>query len=144
MRKPEKTGTKVGHLNKQVILRDKRTGKLYDFGDAEIRTEDKNRNKSFLMMWPQTMKSSVFEIQFLIFLLNAMRSNYVHIKNETLATKFGCSRQRIERLKQKLEKDGLLKYQPGVIFVNPNLFYRGNAAGRDNLIAEYWLFKPEA
>ena len=96
------------------------------------------------MMWPQTMKSSVFEIQFLIFLLKAMRSNYVHIKDETLAAKFGCSRQRIGRLKQKLEKDGLLKYQPGVIFVNPNLFYRGNAAGRDNLIAEYWAYKPEA
>ena len=91
----QRTGTKVAHLNKQVILRDKRTGELTDYGDAEIRTEEHNRNKSFLMLWTIGLKTEIFELRFVIWMIKAMKSNYIHVKDKQLAKIFACSRQRI-------------------------------------------------
>lgn len=141
MPKPkQRTGVKVAHLNKQVILRDKRTGELTDYGDAEIRTEERNRNKGFLMLWTQGLKTKIFELNLMIWLINAMRDNVVIIKDEQLAKKFECSRQRIGRLKQKLRKDKIIKYSPGIIFLNPNYIWRGNAYQRDRALQEYHAF----
>lgn len=138
----QKTNVRVGHLNHQIILRDKRTGELTDYGDAEIRTEEKYRNKNFVMIWPN-IKSQIFELNFLFFLIRAMESNYVHIKDEQLAKKFETTRQRIGRIKQKMKADKIIKYAPGIIFVNPQFIFRGNAYKREQAITAYYRFNEE-
>lgn len=140
----QRTGTKVAHLNHQVILRDKRTGELTDYGDAEIRTEEHLRNKGFTMLWERGLKSSVFELQFVFFLVTAMRQNFIHMTDEQLAKKFECSRQRIGRLKKQLEKDKLIKCKPGIIFLNPGFIWKGSAYQREKAETEYYNFKNEA
>ena len=138
----QKTNVKVGHLNHQIILRDKRTGELTDYGDAEIRTEERYRNKGFVMIWPR-IKSQIFELNFLFFLIRAMESNYIIMTDEQLAKKFETTRQRIGRVKQKLKKDKIIKYAPGIIFVNPDFIFRGNAYKREEITHAYYRFKPE-
>ena len=139
----QRTGTKVAHLNKQVILRDKRTGELTDYGDAEIRTEEHNRNKGFLMLWTIGLKTEIFELQFVIWMIKAMKSNYIHVKDKQHAKIFACSRQRIGRLKQKLRKDKIIKYTDGIIFLNPDYIWRGSAYGREQAQTEYAKFEEE-
>ena len=138
----QKTNVKVGHLNHQIILRDKRTGELTDYGDAEIRTEERYRNKGFVMIWPR-IKSQIFELNFLFLLIRAMESNYIIMTDEQLAKKFETTRQRIGRVKQKLKKDKIIKYAPGIIFVNPDFIFRGNAYKREEITHAYYRFKPE-
>lgn len=92
------------------------------------------------MLWTNGLKTEIFELKFLIWLISAMQANYVHIKDEQLARKFECSRQRIGRLKQKLKKDNLLKYEPGVIFLNPEYIWRGNAYQRELAAEKYYKF----
>ena len=139
----QRTGTKIAHLNHQVILRDKRTGELTDYGDAEIRTEEHQRNKGFLMLWTQGLKSNVFELQFVFFLVRAMQSNYIHMTDEQLAKHFECTRQRIGRLKRQLEKDNLIICKPGIIFVNPSFIWKGSAYNREKAEIEYYKLKSE-
>ena len=139
----QKTGVKVGHLNKQVILRDKTTGELFDYGDAEIRTEERNRNKGFFMLWTAGLKSEIFELRFVIWMISAMRGNYIHISDEQLAKKFECSRQRIGRIKRQLKKDGIIRYKPGVIFLNPAYIWKGSAYAREQAEAEYYRFEED-
>ena len=139
----QKTGVKVGHLNKQVILRDKTTGELFDYGDAEIRTEERNRNKGFFMLWAAGLKSEIFELRFVIWMISAMRGNYIHISDEQLAKKFECSRQRIGRIKRQLKKDGIIRYKPGIIFLNPAYIWKGSAYAREQAEAEYYRFEED-
>ena len=138
----QKTNVRVGHLNHQIILRDKRTGELTDYGDAEIRTEERYRNKNFVMIWPN-IKSQIFELNFLFFLIRAMESNYVIMTDEQLAKKFETTRQRIGRIKKKLKADKIIKYAPGIILVNPKFIFRGNAYKRDEITSAYYRFNPE-
>lgn len=136
----QRTGARITHLGKQVILRDIITGELTDYGNAELLPEERNRNKGFFMLWTQGLKTEIFELKFIIWLINAMNGNYIHIKDEQLAKKFECSRQRIGRLKQKLRKDKIIKYSPGIIFLNPNYIWRGTAYQRDRALQEYHAF----
>ena len=138
----EKTNVRIGHLNKKVILLDHLTGELTDYGDAEIRTEERYRNKGFVMIWPR-IKSQIFELNFLFFLIRAMESNYIIMTDEQLAKKFETTRQRIGRIKKKLKADKIIKYAPGIIFVNPDYIFRGNAYKRDEITNAYYRFKPE-
>lgn len=135
------TNVTVGHLNKQVILRDKLTGELIDYGDAELRTEDRSRNKNFIMIWPA--KSRIFELQFFFYLIQTAEKNYILMTDDMLAKKFDTTRQRIGRIKKKLREDKIIKYKPGIIYLNPDIIWRGNAYKREQAQQKYHKFKEE-
>ena len=51
--------------------------------------------------------------------------------------------QRIGRIKRQLKKDGIIRYKPGVIFLNPAYIWKGSAYARDQAAAEYYRFEKD-
>lgn len=146
MKAKQRTKTEIGYLSREIFYKDPYTGEMVSVGDATLYTDTRQRSRGFLMLWPKNfLKGKTFEIKFFLWLLHAMRGNYIIQTDEQLAKLFKCSRQRIERLKKKLKEDNIIKYRNGVIMVNPNLIWQGNVQGRMTATAYYLTFdKNEA
>lgn len=127
-----------------VFIIDEKTGEAVSFGEAEIKAKRSKLNSDFFMFFNNITNYNskiCIEIDLLFYLLRKMSSgNVIAVKNEKIAKDLGVCRQTIETAKKKMQKANWLDYTAGVIFINPEKIYRGNAYKREQRINEYYAF----
>lgn len=112
-------------------------GELKNIGKGAISLYDEELNKDFYMFFG-CAKTGIIEIDFINYLLQSARKNVViYQKDEIIAKRIGTSRQTIERIKKKLQDADVIKYNKGVIFINPRVYFKGKAKFRQEIAEEY-------
>lgn len=141
--KIEKTTNKVAISTKKVLLKDTKTGEVEDFGYAELHAEKAVRNKNFAMLWLGVRDTGILAVDLLLWLFSVSSQNVVMVSAQWLAKKFATTRQTVCAYLRKFEAAKFLKWSPGVIFLNPEYYWRGSVYARERACARYAAFQEE-
>lgn len=141
--KIEKTTNKVAISTKKVLLKDTKTGEVEDFGYAELHAEKAVRNKNFAMLWLGVRDTGILAVDLLLWLFSVSSQNVVMVSAQWLAKKFDVTRQTICLYLRRFEAAQLLKWSPGVIFLNPDFYWRGSVYARERARARYAAFQEQ-
>jgi DNA-binding Lrp family transcriptional regulator len=116
------------------------TGEIEDFNVIRIEDADFNFDK----FWVSQLLTAIDEfgnqkIKLLLYLIqNRERSNNAIIKTvRELATETGISKDTISATLKILETHGIVKRKTGVIFISPEVVFRGSHNNRRRILLEY-------
>lgn len=116
------------------------TGVIEDFQVVRIEDSDFNFDK----FWVSQLLTAIDEfgnqkIKLLLYLIqNRERSNNAIIKTvRELAADTGISKDTISATLKILEEHGIVKRKTGVIFISPEVVFRGSHSNRQRILFEY-------
>lgn len=119
-------------ITKQFYSVDKVTGEKTEYGEIELHAKARNRNTGFMMIWIQNVRPKDIKTKLLIWIVqNMSNKGTLNVKNEWLAKKLKCTERSIQNNKQDLRDEGWIKYQPGTIYINPTVIWKGSAKERE-------------
>ena len=134
------TSKKIREIEVGDLIFKGQDGELKNIGKGAISLYDEELNKNFYMFFG-CRKTGIIELDFINYLLKSARKNVViYQKDEILAKKIGTSRQTIERIKRKLQNADIIKYNKGIIFINPRVYFKGKARNKEEITIEYTNF----
>lgn len=117
-----------------------RTGEYHELNVVEVEDRDAN----FVKLWVSSILSAVDELsnqrmKIVFWLVNeASRSRNVIVKTtRDLAKEIGVSRTTVHDTLKILEKHDILRRKTGVIFMSPNVVYKGTRGGRLEILTRY-------
>lgn len=141
-KKSARPNKKVAEIKDNIIIHDNMTGELKEYRHNVLYMRDQAPNRNFGMLFFDTInfKKHFDTTQFLFWLLSVSAKNKVQEKAEDIAKHFDTTRPRIDRMKRKLKEQGFIKYIPNVIFINPDFYWRGSAAAREEAALKYLNF----
>lgn len=141
-KKSARANKKVAEIKDNIIIHDNTTGELKEYRHNVLYMRDQAPNRNFGMLFFDTInfKKHFDTTQFLFWLLSVSAKNKVQEKAEDIAKHFDTTRPRIDRMKRKLKEQGFIKYIPNVIFINPDFYWRGSAAAREEAALKYLNF----
>ena len=116
------------------------TGELHEMNVVEVEDRDAN----FMKLWVSSILSAVDELsnqrmKIVFWLVNeAGKSRNVITKTtRELADEIGVSRTTIVNTLQVLESHDILRRKTGVIFMSPDVVYKGTRGGRLEVLTRY-------
>lgn len=122
----------------QAMIANEETGEVISLGTVIIETEVENLNTNFYQVSRNIEYSGILEIDFLNYLnIKSTNNKLIYWDDKILAKKFGVCRQTIQRVKKQFERANYIKYQNGVIFLNPKYFWKSSAKTRKKAYEEY-------
>lgn len=132
----------IGWVNpKQKFYSEDDTGKITEYGEVEIHSKDIRRNTKFTMLWTQEIKTNDHKLKMILWIIqNMSNKGTIAINSETLARILNCSEKTVRNVRKKLQAEGWIKYKNGVIFINPNVLWKGNAESREKADKQYRSF----
>lgn len=98
----------------------------------------KEQDKNFIKLWCNFSNIVEDKIKILFYILQNMNNKnlYVIYIND-FSKKFNTTRQRISRIIKEYEKSNFIKYKHNIIFVNPEVFFKGSAYNRNKCRNKY-------
>jgi DNA-binding transcriptional regulator YhcF (GntR family) len=136
----EKNATKKMKIIGTESYMNRRTGEFEDFNVVRVEDADFNFDK----FWVSQILTAIDEfgnqkVKLLLFLIqNRERSNNVVIKTiRELEKLTGISKDTISKTLKILEQNGIIKRKTGVIFLSPNVVFKGTHLNRRRILLEY-------
>lgn len=115
-------------------------GEVIDLGTADIKTVNESKNRNFFMIYKKGMQKTgilIFDLMNYLLLHMSNQNTICNLSNEKLAKELNVHRHTIERVKTKLKEANYIKYNNEIIFVNPDIYYKGNAKKQIECAVQY-------
>lgn len=141
----ERTSKKMKVLGTETYI-NVSTGELHEMNVMEVEERDAN----FMKLWVSSILSAIDELSnqrmkivFKLVEMAGKNRNVITLTTRELASLINVSRTTLVDTLQILEKNDVLTRKTGVIFMNPEVVYKGSRSGRLEVLTRYRKMKKE-
>lgn len=141
----ERTSKKMKVLGTETYI-NVNTGELHEMNVMEVEERDAN----FMKLWVSSILSAIDELSnqrmkivFKLVEMAGKNRNVITLTTRELASLINVSRTTLVDTLQILEKNDVLTRKTGVIFMNPEVVYKGSRSGRLEVLTRYRKMKKD-
>lgn len=134
-----KTTNKIKQIGSRKYI-DEKTGEVIEMGVVEVTTADAHFQKiwiSHILDAVDELSSKKLKVVMHLVAQSAKYNNMIPTTVTKLAQDLEMSRPTVTEAIQILERNGIVRRQTGVIWVNPDVVFKGSRTGRMDVLMRY-------